>query len=351
MAIISVQRDKEQKEQKVDPLDRILKGLQIASNIYGIKTASEQSDLNKARLDIANQQQAVAQRQESGVLTPLEAQKAGFTQVPEGTEGAVNLNIKTGENIEPGSFRLASDLTSERALSAAGEKETTRLAERRDDQELKVGEKLIDFQKEKKTKDLSDKYNSAARVEALVELKNPIADAILKRNLFRISGDVGVIRAEDLRELGSDPSLIQKAQLAMDTMLKGEPITDKARIDIKEATSILKAIAEKELNNFGAQRSQAIAGLFRGFDSQDILDRMNLRETFITQQEIDELVGNTMKTRALAAEPQSQPQSQEGGFLGGIKTLFGGFSPPQAGLIPDRAKETDNDFVNRYLSK
>ena len=51
MAIATVQRpDPVRQEPKADPLDKILKGLQIASNLYGIRTAYEQSLLNEQKL-------------------------------------------------------------------------------------------------------------------------------------------------------------------------------------------------------------------------------------------------------------------------------------------------------------
>jgi hypothetical protein len=53
MAIVAVHRPQQQAERRrepeKDPLDTILKGLQIASSIYGIKTSMEQSRLNDLR--------------------------------------------------------------------------------------------------------------------------------------------------------------------------------------------------------------------------------------------------------------------------------------------------------------
>ena len=292
MALVAVQTDRQVQRDEVNKtdqlLDRIAKGLSIASNIYGIKTQSEQSDLRKIQLE-------QLKRQEAGIFTEAETQKAGLIPVEEGTSGAREIQVQQGNQIYKGYFKPSSEIALERKGIAEKQKEDVRLGERQEEQEYKIGKEVIDFQKEKKTKDLAEKYNAATRVEALINLKNPIADAIAKRNLFRISGDVGVIRAEDLRELGADPSLIQRAQLAMDTMLKGEPITDKARIDIKEATSVLKAVAAKETERFAKQRSQGIAGLFRGFNADDVLSRMNPTQTFITKDEVNDLINSTMR--------------------------------------------------------
>jgi len=317
MAIVSIHRpQQERREAKVDPMDKIIKGLQIASSVYGFKTSYEQSQVNQLRIKQGEQQIEQTERQEQGILTPLEASKAGLAEVPEGTSGARQFTIKSGEDSKTGYYVPRSQLTAQSAAAAKASARGLKADQRLEDIEFKLTDRIIDFQKEKKTKDLSDKYNSATRVEALIGLNNPIADAIAKRNLFRISGDVGVIRAEDLRELGSDPSLPQRAQLAIDTMIKGEAITTSARNDIREATTVLKTIADRELQRFGEQRAQVIAGGFRDFDRDDVLQRMNLRDVLISNDEIQELLQQASRKQvagstSLPGESQATAAPQE----------------------------------------
>lgn len=72
---------------KKDPLDTIVKGLQIAGSIYGIREAS-------AKLDQIEAANTAKEEARTGVTTPAERLKlkqAGFSEVAEGTPGAQTL--------------------------------------------------------------------------------------------------------------------------------------------------------------------------------------------------------------------------------------------------------------------
>lgn len=81
MTVAVQQSNKQQK----DPLDTVLKGLQIAGSVYGIREAS-------AKLDEIDAQKKAREDQAAGVITPQQeaglAEK-GFLRVPDGTSGAV----------------------------------------------------------------------------------------------------------------------------------------------------------------------------------------------------------------------------------------------------------------------
>lgn len=96
-----------------DPLDTIMKGLQIAQGIYNIKDAGVKADQLRAQTELqqkqAEQQSALTQkqissldRQERGVLTaPEYFSKAGTIQeVPVGTAGSTNMTVMRNGNEE-----------------------------------------------------------------------------------------------------------------------------------------------------------------------------------------------------------------------------------------------------------
>lgn len=108
MAIISVQQPniREPKE-KEDPFDRILKGLQIASNIYGIKTSFEQSELNELKKQQLQQNVEMGKRQAgleaAGIVPSSDFNKEFRTISPEKIS---ELETKSGLSIEPIKIRV-----------------------------------------------------------------------------------------------------------------------------------------------------------------------------------------------------------------------------------------------------
>jgi len=92
MAIVAVQRRQEEKKQERDPFDLVLKGLQVASNVFGIKSSVQQgrvAELREKQLGQqiaagevkAKQQERMAELQEAGIQTPEQFSKQYF-QVP-----------------------------------------------------------------------------------------------------------------------------------------------------------------------------------------------------------------------------------------------------------------------------
>jgi hypothetical protein len=279
-----------------DPFAALLGGLKIAQGIYGIKTAQEQSDLRKLQ----------AERDERRLK--MAEEEAGRKQAM----GEKQLALK------------------EKQFGATQEANRLQKEER---QQFKLGEEMRKLTRDKKTKDLISDHNAAVQVKDLVGLKNPIADAIAKRNLFRISGDVGAIRENDLRELGADPSLKERAQLAMDTLLKGNPITDNARLDIVEASNVLQQIKKKELDNWTSQQARIIAGQFRGVDQEDVLEGLDLEKELLQVAPETELVLDRIRQTAsgqvappdLLSQTPSAPVQQAPGFAPPSQAVtFGG---------------------------
>jgi len=81
--------------EKRDPLDAVLKGLSIATQVYGLKKASDDSDIaEEQRLEKQGEKMAALsekQDKERGVMTPMQrvAMQKDFEEVASGTQGAV----------------------------------------------------------------------------------------------------------------------------------------------------------------------------------------------------------------------------------------------------------------------
>lgn len=83
-----------------DPLSTIMKGLQIAGSIYGIKDASTKSDLLKQQMELekrkVDQADQTLAANNDGVLSQKDfiAQAHNYKFVPEGTDGAIPFRVK-----------------------------------------------------------------------------------------------------------------------------------------------------------------------------------------------------------------------------------------------------------------
>ena len=129
MGFVTVQQPtiREPKE-KPDPLDRILKGLQIASSIYGIKSSFEQSELNELRQkqieqDIAKSEASAKELEhatklrrlsEQDILLPSEKREMKLYDVPSlgGLADLVGVDVKQDESAEDALKRQAPSLLS-----------------------------------------------------------------------------------------------------------------------------------------------------------------------------------------------------------------------------------------------
>jgi hypothetical protein len=129
MAIVAVQQPKiREPKEKEDPFDRILKGLQIASNIYGIKTSFEQSELNELRKQRAEQDIEMGERQileednaakkrrltEQAIILPSEKREMKLYDVPslENFSDFIGIQRKADESGEEALKREAPSLFS-----------------------------------------------------------------------------------------------------------------------------------------------------------------------------------------------------------------------------------------------
>lgn len=119
-----------------------------------------------------------------------------------------------------------------------------------------------------------ERIHATERIMEFLDSANPIADAIIKRQLFRLSGDVGPIREPDLAAMGASPALIKQFYAAYDAMIGGRRFEKDAREDAREVVSIINNFARMELNrasnNFVNDMSLVI--------DEDIMNKDQIRD-------------------------------------------------------------------------
>jgi hypothetical protein len=92
-----------QMREKKDPLEALARGLQIATQVYGLKQASDKADADEAdRLEKQGEKMAqvkTRQEQERGVLTPMQraAMAKDFEEVASGTPGAIPAFVRDAQ--------------------------------------------------------------------------------------------------------------------------------------------------------------------------------------------------------------------------------------------------------------
>ena len=100
-------------------VDKLIKGLGIAQSVFGIKSALEQSELRDLQKKQAEMQLKEQERLSSGIMTPLEATKAGLVSAEPGQKGSIPIQIKRGETVQKQFFVPQSQLTAQRQIEKA----------------------------------------------------------------------------------------------------------------------------------------------------------------------------------------------------------------------------------------
>ena len=361
MAIIAVQRDRPEKEEKVDPLDRILKGLQIASNIYGIKTASEQSDLNKVKLELAKQQQAAgvtgaeqAQRDEgfksAGLVTQEDLSK-DYTEV-----NPDQFKAKYGDQFPLTRFDVATrnDPDNPRVAYAIPTKTLgliSNLKLKEQDQEFKAGQLL----KKEQLASVAEAKKDLEKKEALTAKSKSASGDQFKAKGFadRMTNSNKIINNLMEPNSGFDRTDWWEATKAktlgtvgaVGEPFKSEPLKmwEQAQRDFTNA--ILReesgaAIAPSEFDSAERQYFPS-AG-----DTPKLIAQKKLnREIVIRAMERRSLGDITLEQEELLARAEAELRKKP------TTTLIGGFAPPNTSLIGAPKQSDNKNFLQQYLSE
>ena len=371
MAIVAVQRDRPEKEDKVDPLDRILKGLQIASNIYGIKTSVEQSDLNKIRVQREQQLLDSGKASEAAAKSDAGFSSAGLTTQDEFAKNNIQVDpeafkAKYGKTFPITEYKIANKSNPEQVTTVYGvPQKTFQILSQAD---LKQQE--FDFKKLLVSNKASEKLTAK---ENKVPIGTQKSDEAFARDYGKYVSEGTEAKNFDL--LNKLDILINDAEKnlseGLDEQLIGilpGGIRDVIDPEDKAIEDRLKAVAQKSLR-------ETLGPQFTEKEGKMILDRAynpaqpkseNLRR-------MKELT-NSMRQHATAKKSAMDYFAENGTIHGfkapqtqdirvasdpsnrqqqgtGVPTLLGGFAPSQPALIPQKTQENDADFVRRYLSK
>jgi hypothetical protein len=360
MAIIAVQTDRPVQRDEVNKtdqlLDRIAKGLSIASNIYGIKTQSEQSDLRKIQQQKLEQEMALAESKEartqaefekkpSETLTQAEFNKQ-YIEVdkPQFEEKYGSMYPLTQVNVgQQGDIKWAVDKDALKAISDIRQKESKKSGLLAGGQTIKdsIGLKKSDeaFGRE------YGKYISEGSEAKTFDLINKL--------------DVLVDDAEKNLSGGWDEQVMGLLPGGFRDVFDPE---DKAIEDR------LKAVAQKSLREtLGAQFTEKEGKMIldRAFNPSqpkaENIRRMRELTNSIRQQATAKKsamdyfaeYGTLQGFKAPITQPLTTSTAREAiadkSQKSGLRTLMGGFAPSQPALLD--APESDDDFVNRYLNK
>jgi hypothetical protein len=245
--------------QKKDPLEQILQGVQLAAGVLGIRESWQRYEAGKQQ---QAQQKDESERLKTGQLTPIEESKISMSMVPtqEGTPGAVKFispttnapifyRPKTSQESEALGWasleQRKGQFENEIALSADKARRDQLAANAKINQEerYKADEIKEKFMKDPKTMMYQGGFESSQELQNLLEKDDPIIDAVSLRRVFKLSGDVGPIRAEDLQQLGASPALIDQAMQTINMALQG------TRIEPEQRASLIEFAKDMEANN------------------------------------------------------------------------------------------------------
>ena len=220
----------------------VFNAVRLATDLYKVNLTNEQNELLRQQ-QAKEKADALEREQRTGARDF----KSKYVPVDEPTFGELkkqNVPILGAEDLPPmvtlgegqRGFVAASDLRDieNRRIQAQAKRD----AKQREEIEA-LSEADEEVRKDKKIVEAADNISDAALIEELINKEKPIADQFLMRKLFRISGDVGAIRAEDLRQLGSSPEAKEQFLQWVNSATVGETIRPEARESIREIVGVI----------------------------------------------------------------------------------------------------------------
>lgn len=291
---------------KKDPLEVIMQGVQLASGILGIRKDLVQTDyLQQQKGEAANEsamKAAETQRKAEGRMLPFEELEASqkFTQVPEGTKGAVRLISPTSgapafyqprqeDNKDSlGWATLKYKMQNDTASQVAEREKLSR------EDKFKADEINKEFLNHESTKKYVSAFEKASGLEQLLKKKQAVIDSIALRQVFGLSGDTGAIRAEDLQQFSTNPAVLDRFVAIFNKGLSGETIPDNERKYLSDFAQEMGANARIRLTKYADQYAKRISNTTK-FDNKKALEFLNpenlLTESVQGMQAPDQQIG------------------------------------------------------------
>jgi len=322
-------------KKKESLLDLIKTGLGVASSIYGIRAADQKIDLLATQQEDENIKLAESKARQTGLATPLLQQELaakGFALSREQAPGFRQIGAdESGAPVFAQSPQGAkSAALASKNQAAISRSQGIRLEDKSQEEKEKVANATRDFTTHKNVNKAMIGFDAGNQVKRLLSENSPVLDQIGLRRIFRLSGDVGAIRAEDLKQLGSSPAWIERGVALINKGLTGQTIEPNERralvrfADDMQETN--KQIIEKEADRLAGSLAQETT--LNRTEILTLLDPLQVLPEAIqfdvakfggtpTQQNSNTtLSGTNIIPRAQAAPPAATDEDAINSFLG-----------------------------------
>lgn len=250
-------------------MDQLSQAVGLALKFYDIKLNADQQkaangllakkaeeDARKEGAKFGGDHEAVTSRPAAGPFVPLDqAPSFARSAAPEGTVGYV-----------PASF-------GQKNREIAVQEDNLNYNRDRDDRE-RFTKHVNDFKNDGDIEKIKVKVEAANFIDNLLTEKNPIMDAVALRQTFKLSGDVGAIKPEDLRDLGASPALKDQALLALEQMRSGQRIDDESRKAISRMAEIVRQQSRSSVSRIANRYADTAARDLRGVNKNDMLNAL-----------------------------------------------------------------------------
>jgi hypothetical protein len=252
-------------QQREDSFTKLMKGVQLATSILGLKQGIDKEFEEKPIED----KNALS---EKDILSAEQSGKMIFSTEP--FEGARKYKTLSGAPIFGGPKAPELSLAEKNAQVRADkefaykqdqDKISNALKTKEIDQKEKQRQTDVitningEFRKDKEIEKIRSKYEVGQNVENLLNKKRPVLDQIALRQTFKLAGDVGSIRAEDLEQLGASPALASQYAALVNKALTGKTIEDDEREDLLTMAREIQENAYRQMDSRAVSFADDIA--------------------------------------------------------------------------------------------
>lgn len=252
MAIISVQQpQREEKKERKDPFEDIIKGLNVAQSVFGIASSAQQMGVNKLQKQRLEQQikegEIEGKRQQQlaeGLITPdIERQ---IYKVPEGTTNArQGRSTVTGETFF---YQTPADIEKQQnenklqiAIDASDLEKKAKAGEKSDKLTADLQEKVA---KHKITSDLDMRYIAYRNAEEFLKSNSPAAQSAAVFNFLKSMDPTSTVRDTERADVQNATSVPDRARNYWNQVFEGRPLNPEQMQDL---VNISKSILKTQL--------------------------------------------------------------------------------------------------------
>jgi hypothetical protein len=179
--------------------------------------------------------------------------------------------------------------------------------------------------------EVKGRYDSASRVEKLLDVKNPIADSSAKYQFLKASGDSGAVSDKSLETVGGSRSVMARAERAFKKASEGIELTDQDRVDMKAASATLKRVAQQDIFNQASRFSKQKAAI-TPFTEKQIYDEFLRPNELLV--DLEEAIADVKRSPPEQYySPQGRPYQQQA-MRQQVQATWGQKAGLEAGAAP-----------------